>query len=109
MNNDLTRAIKLKDKSYLMRLGTDSYIDASNSKYSLARYINDCKNKDGYNVLFLKSKHENCAWVISCRDITAGEELFVNYGKWYWLGGSEKPNSLTFFKLNKLKSNLVQK
>ena len=36
--------------------------------------------------MFLKCKIEACAWVISLRDISEGEELFVDYGKWYWAG-----------------------
>jgi len=99
-------AIRLKDKSYLMRLGFETYVDAINSKYILARYINDCRNISGYNVYFLKSRSEKCAWVIASRDISSGEEIFVDYGRWYWAGGlPEKPNCLTFFKLNKLRNN----
>ena len=51
----------------------------------MARYINDCRNPCGYNVEFLKSPQEKCAWVIAQRDIAVGEELFVDYGRWYWL------------------------
>ena len=51
----------------------------------MARYINDCRNKDGYNVTFLKSPEDCCAWVIATKDIICGEELFVDYGRLYWL------------------------
>jgi SET domain-containing protein len=100
-------AIKLKDKSYLMRIGNNCYIDANYSKYSLARYINDCRNIQGYNVMFLKCKIEACAWVISLRDISVGEELFVDYGKWYWAGiDKDSISNLSYFKLNKLISGI---
>ena len=100
-------AICRKDKSYLMRIGPELYIDSIDSKFSLARYINDCRTKTGYNVMFLKSRCESCAWVISTRDINKGEELFVDYGRWYWAGASVKPNPLSFFSHTKFKNALV--
>jgi len=99
-------AIRREDKSYLMRIGQELYIDSMRSHMCLARYINDCKNAAGYNVFFLKSKIERCAWVISLRDIRKGEELFVDYGRWYWLGPT-KGQQLSFFKLSKLKNCLI--
>lgn len=96
-------ALKLSDKSYLMRLGEQVYIDAKYSPYCLARYINDCRNPAGYNATFKKDPILQCAWVIALRDIDAGEEIFVDYGKWYWL--SLNPSKLTFSQLNKLKSD----
>eukprot|EP01041_Mallomonas_annulata_P004406 gene4406-8766_t len=80
-----SEAIRLLDKSYLMRLGPQCYIDSKDSFLSLPRFINDCRNKNGYNVTFLKSINEKCAWVISLRDIERNEEFFVDYGRWYWL------------------------
>ena len=56
----------------------------------LARYINDCRNQNLYNVRFLKSPAENCAYVIVNRDIDQDEEFYVDYGKWYWFGKSPK-------------------
>ena len=58
----------------------------------LARYINDCRNVNCYNVTFLKSPGEQCAWVISTRDIHRDEEIYVDYGRWYWVG--KKPKRL---------------
>jgi hypothetical protein len=40
--------------------------------------------------MFLKSAVERCAWVISTRDIEPGEEVYVDYGRWYWVGKSPK-------------------
>ena len=99
-------AIKRYDKSYLMRLGSNVYIDSLNCPLSLARYINDCRTPTGYNVTFLKSPSEFCAWVISTRDIAAGEELFVDYGRWYWTGSSLKATPLSYFQHSKHISSL---
>lgn len=79
------QAIKLIDKSYLMRLGPNVYIDAKNTMDVMARYINDCRKKNRYNVKFHKVPEKQHAKVIALRDIKAGEELYVDYGKWYWL------------------------
>tara|TARA_A100001015_G_scaffold315500_1_gene427456 strand:+ start:456 stop:1655 length:1200 start_codon:yes stop_codon:yes gene_type:complete len=78
-------AIKLVDKSYLMRLGAQRYINARDFHGVAARYINDCRNSALYNVEFRKIPEQWKAEVIALRDITAGEELFVDYGRWYWL------------------------
>ena len=47
--NNLTTlvAIKLVDKSYLMRLGEQCYVDTRENLLCLARYINDCRNPAG--------------------------------------------------------------
>ena len=45
---------RLPDKSYLMRLGGFTYVDARERPTCLARYINDCRNPLGHNVRFDK-------------------------------------------------------
>ncbi|CAM9506663.1 unnamed protein product [Chrysoparadoxa australica] len=77
-------AMRTKDKSYLMRLGPQLYIDAKNHPHVLPRYINDCRNSQGYNVAFDKKPEAKCAWVVATRDIEPFCELFVDYGRWYW-------------------------
>ena len=94
-------ALGLKEKSYLMRLGEQKYIDAANSPFCLARYINDCRNSAGYNVKFIKAPENNLALVVCLRKIRRGEEIFVDYGKWYWLGCSFSSIRLSFRELNK--------
>jgi hypothetical protein len=79
-------AMRTADKSYLMRLGGFTYIDAREAPQCLARYINDCRNPLGYNVRFDKKPEDRCADVVALRDIDPGEELFADYGKWYWTG-----------------------
>jgi uncharacterized protein len=77
-------AMRSTDKSYLMRLGPQTYIDARLCLRCLARFINDCRNPLGYNVRFDKKPDKMVALVTSIRDIEPGEEIFVDYGKWYW-------------------------
>ncbi len=79
-------AMKRKDHSYLMRLGEQKYVDALSHRNVQARYINDCRNSNLYNVKFVKLPRENKASVITTRPIYPDEEIFVDYGKWYWAG-----------------------
>jgi SET domain-containing protein len=78
-------AMRLEDKSYLMRLGEQCYVDAAKRLDVKARYINDCRHSLLYNVRFDKRPSEKRAMVVAVRDISAGEELFVDYGWKYWL------------------------
>ena len=96
-----SEAMRTSDKSYLMRLGGFTYVDAKETNECLARYINDCRNSLGYNVKFVKKPAEHCADIIAIRDISVGEELFADYGKWYWIGMS--PNRLSLAQLLKLR------
>ena len=96
-------ALRLADKSYLMRLGEQCYVDTINNLSCKARYINDCRNPAGYNVRFEKRPSEKCAYVVALRDINLGEELFVDYGKWYWAGCMIIPKRLSFGELNTLR------
>jgi len=51
----------------------------------LARYINDSCSITYNNVYFDKRPDEGVAGIVTLRDISAGEELLVSYGKWYWM------------------------
>ncbi len=88
-------AIKMADKRYLMRLGPQSYVDGKHCIHNLVRYINDCRNEDGYNVEFLKIPEKGIARVIATKDVEAGHELFVRYGKFYWLASHIRPTILS--------------
>jgi len=100
-------ALVLKDKSYLMRLGEQCYVDPKDCESCLARYINDCRNIAGYNVRFEKHPDKQYAAVISTRRIYEEEELFVNYGKTYWAGSSVKPVRLSFSDLCRLRPRMI--
>lgn len=79
-------AWKLHDKSYLMKIGDNVYVDALKCPDVLARYINDCRGRrGGFNVHFVKRPEDGRADVVAMRDIQPGEELYVNYGRLYWL------------------------
>ena len=89
---------------YIILRRLQNYIDSYENIYSFERYINDCCNMDAYNVTFLKSPSECCAWVISCKSIQIGEELFVDYGNWYWI--KKNPTKLSSSLIAKRKANV---
>ncbi|TMW69558.1 hypothetical protein Poli38472_001714 [Pythium oligandrum] len=78
-------AWKRTDKAYLMKLGEGKYVDALEHPEVLARYINDCRRRAEYNVVFDKRPSEDRALVIALRDIGVDEELYVDYGRFYWI------------------------
>ena len=94
-------ALRKTDKSYLMRLGEQCYVDALDDLDCVARYINDCRNPLCYNATFDKCPTEQIARVVAIRDIDAGEEIYVDYGKWYWL--QLNPTRMTFNEVQALK------
>ena len=96
------QAMRCDDKSYLMRLGEQSYVDAKPCPHVYARYINDCVNPAGHNVKFNKNPSEGIAYVVALRDINPNEEIFADYGRWYWL--RKTPTKLTFKQIMKLRS-----
>lgn len=77
-----------------MRLGQQKYVDAKWCPFIYARYINDCRNNTYYNVEFAKCPDEGIAQVIAIKDIHVGDEIYVDYGKWYWAGCDVKPTKL---------------
>ena len=91
--------------AHMLVLGKDVYVDSLYCPHSLARFINDCRTPSGHNVMFIKSAAEGCAWVIATRDIQKDEEIFVDYGRWYW--ALLKPTTLSYFRHNKLIRSLV--
>ena len=115
-------ALKIKDKSYPMRVGEQCYIDArlpyrreddpvGSERECIARYINDSINPAGYNVRFDKQP-DNLpyarALVVALRDIEQGEELFVNYGKNFWQGSSLKGYRIPFMQLHLARTAAIE-
>ncbi|RHY32860.1 hypothetical protein DYB32_002171 [Aphanomyces invadans] len=78
-------ALKVPDKSYLMRLGGGVYIDARERFDVKARYVNDCRSRGVHNVKFDKVPDRKHALVRATRTISTGDEVYVDYGTWYWL------------------------
>ena len=70
-------------------------MDALEHEGVVARFINDCRNASLHNVKFVKLPGENKAKVVTLRPILPGEELFVDYGRWYWAGFDGKPIKLS--------------
>ena len=64
------------------------YIDATNpAKSNAARFINDCfdcdrRYKYSNNCAFWE--RDNRLWVRATKNIAEGDEIFVNYGEFYW-------------------------
>jgi len=81
----IAQAVKIRDerRAYLMRVGPGVYVVADLTCAS--RYINDARNPSRYNVRFDKRPEEGRALVVATRAIAAGEELYVDYGRLYWL------------------------
>ena len=82
-------AAALRERSYLMRIDQESnlrscYVDPGPCLDVKARYINDCRTREGHNVAFRPVPEEGCAHIVALRDIAEGEELFMSYGAWYW-------------------------
>ena len=73
------------DKTYLMRPAPNRFINGKQSG-SMARFINDCRDKRHYNATFVKMPERECALVVATRDIKPDEEIFASYGAAYWFG-----------------------
>ncbi|GEO10946.1 SET domain-containing protein [Segetibacter aerophilus] len=75
------------DNYYIFYVNEDRIIDASNHQKSLARFINDAKGLQK-----IKGLSNNAQFVIdglrvfvdAIKDIPAGNEIFLGYGKEYW-------------------------
>jgi uncharacterized protein len=72
---------------YIYYVNREHVIDASDTKDALARYANDAKGLQRVDGIT-----NNCTYIIegvkvyikAMRNIPAGSELFVGYGKEYW-------------------------
>jgi hypothetical protein len=74
----------VKDKSYLMLVDGQLFVDAGPIHQIKARYINDPLNEMLYNCTCIPDpKQFRCA-VTALRDVEHGEELFISYGEMYW-------------------------
>jgi hypothetical protein len=73
----------LSDKSYLMMIQGEIFVDAGPSCTIIkARYMNDPLNESAVNCQFIPEEWR--AVVVTTRDILPGEELFASYGEYYW-------------------------
>jgi len=80
----------VKDKSYLMLVDGQLFVDAGPLPQIKARYINDPLNESFYNCKFVPDANKYRSNVVALRDINAGEEFFASYGDMYWANEDEK-------------------
>ncbi len=73
--------------AYIYYLKPNHVIDAREHPKSLARYVNDAKglvrSKNWDNNAHFRNDGLH-VYIVATRDIKAGEEIFVEYGKKYW-------------------------
>lgn len=82
------KEVEYEDENYyIFYVNENHVIDAGKRRKSIARYINDARglhkikgllNNAVFNIDNLK------VFVVSTKDIPAGAEIFVGYGKEYW-------------------------
>ncbi len=74
----------LSDKSYLLNISGDKFVDPGPLLSVKARYINDPLNPAAVNCEFVPDPEKFRCAVVATRDIKANEEIFVSYGDFYW-------------------------
>lgn len=75
------------DNAYIYFLKPNYVIDGRNHPKSLGRYANDAKGLVKTNGKSNNATFENDGlrvFMVASKDIQAGEEIFVEYGKSYW-------------------------
>jgi len=75
------------DNGYIYYVKSHHVIDARNYKSALARYANDARGLSrvkGVNNNSEYTEDEKKVYITSRKDIPAGEEILVEYGKEYW-------------------------
>jgi uncharacterized protein len=83
------REVKHEDghNAYLMYINRSTVINAKSAMKAFARYANDANGLT--KVEGLRNNSENISEGRKCfieakRDIEAGEEILVGYGRWFW-------------------------
>ena len=74
----------IEDKSYLMLVSGDMFVDPGPLPSIKARYINDPLNEDVVNCKYIPQTKKYRSAVVATRMIHPGEELFASYGEDYW-------------------------
>lgn len=84
IHNNFSQKYLVIDKSFLMNVAGDLFVDPGPLLSVKARYINDPLNPNAVNCKFVpEPEHRRCS-VVATRDIQLQEELFVSYGDFYW-------------------------
>lgn len=74
----------LTDKSYLLNVAGDLFVDPGPLTSIKARYINDPLNHKVVNCKFVPDPLNYRCVVVATREIKANEEIFIDYGDYYW-------------------------
>jgi hypothetical protein len=79
--------IEIKDRRYAFYVNKDHVIDAKQNKEGLAHFANDAKGLSKKadlrnNAKYLKEGVR--VFIVATKQINAGEEILVGYGKSYW-------------------------
>ena len=72
---------------YVFYINRDHVIDAKKNSLARARYANDAKGLSKVNGIRNNSKYEQDGlkvYITAIKDIPAGSEILVGYGKEYW-------------------------
>ena len=75
------------DNGYIYTIDNDHVIDAKTYTKALARYANDARGLGRVKGITNNCTYTNDgfkAYIESVKDIPAGAEIFVSYGKEYW-------------------------
>lgn len=75
------------DNGYIYTINNNHVINARPTPKALARYANDAKGLVRIKGITNNSTYvndDNKAYIESTKDISAGAEIFVDYGKEYW-------------------------
>lgn len=75
------------DNGYIFFVNRNHVIDARRMKSSLARYANDAKGLSKVKGVVNNAEYEPLGtrvFIKALRNIPAGSEIFVSYGKEYW-------------------------
>jgi len=82
------RAIDFTDHNpYLFYVTRNHIIDARDQYDSYARFVNDANGHKRVNGFTNNSKYviiDKRVFIIAIKDISAGNEIFISYGKEYW-------------------------
>jgi hypothetical protein len=81
--HDFQSIKELTDKTYLMHVANETFIDPGPLLQIKARYINDCCSACVNCKVVPEAKNERMA-IVAIRDIEMGDELFFSYGEQYW-------------------------
>jgi hypothetical protein len=94
---------------YCLEYSSKWTIDAIDPLGCFARYINDPLDDDMANVIFIKHPTKISFFVVPIRDISAGEELLVAYGKEYWMSYMKDPERFDADVVEKVHKYLASK